>query len=207
MATLYVGSRKVLKGVEYANLTGAANAMQTTEKTNISINHSPFAEFPAYTKIFIAEQFHYLFEIDTVILLSNEIEPDLYKTTTNYSTADVPLSANIESTAVVSVVDSAGKEITEGDIYAFAYVDSTSNQPESVIIRIHGDTVGLLHTSTPITINANSWGTNCSALTELNGITLPAGESVSYTVEATNSALTVRGSDTASQISLQRKNL
>jgi len=207
MATLYTGSSKVLRGIEYSNLSGTGNAMQTTEVTKMSINRSPYAEFPAYTKIFVSETFTYQFEIDTVLIFSNEIEPDFYVTTIEYNTNDINLAANTESANIVTLTDIGNKETTKGDIAAGCYVTSSSNQDESVVIRIYGNTLGLLHTAAAIEILSNSAGTTCLTSWDIQAVPITAKEIVSFTVEGTDSDLIILGSDTPSRLAMQRKNL
>lgn len=205
-AILYTGSVKAVRGQEYANISGSGNSLIPSEDIGISINRGPLVMIKAYQPFLVSATFTYSFDRDSTFLTGNFVVPDYYVVNVAYSADDVILVADVESASIVSTFDP--KSITKGELSALAYVDSTSNQPESVIIRLYGTSAGLLHTTTPISITANSRGVNCLAHTEINDPTvLLADEVVYFTVEGSSSSLAVRASDTASQIRLTRKNL
>lgn len=205
MATLYTGSAEVDAGVEYANLTGAANAMQTTERTRISINRRPYAWFPAYVKIFVSPLYTYSFESNTVVLFSNEIEPDFYITSIAYNTNDIILANGTESAAIVTLTDKAGKEVTTGDIAAFVSLHNDANQTRDIVMRMYGNTIGLLGESSPLVMVKDTTA-NMTYGFELTK-TIPAGEVLSFTLEADGNDVTVKGTTEPSQLRLVRKNL
>lgn len=206
MATLYITSAEVKSGQEYSGLTGTANAFKLTEEVRISINRSPFALYPMDEKIFVSAQFSYSFEKDTVLLFSNEIEPDFYIRSTETNSNDIILTANTESSAVVTVTDVDGREITSGELAGLVHVENTANQDRDVTLRLYGSTLALI-TEATYEIPSNNTGTNMVIdYVVPNNAPIPAGEAVYLTCEADGGDCTILGSHSASRITLVRKN-
>lgn len=206
MAILFTNSASVKKGIDYLGVAQYGNAFQLTDETRVSINHTPFAKFPKYQSIFISPDFVYTFEEDTIVLLANEIQPDFGVITSVYSSLDVPLVADTESEAIISLTDRAGREVTKGTLAATCHVINQGNQNREITIRLYGDTVGLIGVAgvTQVLSNADR---NIAHSADLSGHNLPADEIVSFTVEATGADCTVVGSVEPSHLRLERRNL
>jgi len=204
-AIFYTGSLKVKRGIEYANLSGTGNAIIPSKAVGLSVNRGAFVETPAYQPLLVSPSATYAFEDDVSLFLGNFTVPDYNVVNIDYNTGDIGLTANTESAAICTTVDP--KEISNGDVAAFCLISSTSNQDESVVIRIYATTGGLLFTSQSINIPSNADGVNALASYIISATPLAAGDSVYFTVEGTDNNLTILGSNQPSQIRLERKNL
>jgi len=202
MATLITNCLQVRKGIEYANFTGAGNAILLTEETRISINRSPMGALPNSYHLFVTPNYTYSFESDTTVFVTNEIEPDFYVVHEEYSASDVALAKNTESAAVVSVSDP--KEITNGEISSNCYIENTGNQDSEAIITFY-NAGALIYTSPAIPVPKGTI-TQIVANFDTNGLTIAAGASVDFRVE-TDENTTIKGSQDPSHIRLTRKNL
>ncbi len=203
-AILYTGGGKVQAGVEYANLSGTGNSIVPSEAIGISINRCPFVTIPAFQAVLVASTYTYSFEKDTTLLYGNFVVPDFYITHVDYNTADIALDTNTETATICTVVDS--HEVTNGEIAALVYVSSTSNQDESLVIRIYDDGT-LIHTSQNIDVPSNVVGMNAVTSYEFSGISIAANSLITFTVEATDNDIAIIGSNTPSQLKMVRKNL
>jgi len=204
-AILYTGGAKVYKGTEYANLSGTGNSIIPSVPVGISINRSPFVRMAAHQPILVSPTYTYSFEKDTTLLFGNFVVPDYYVTNVEYSSADISLDKNVESATVVQTSDV--KEITRGEITALVYVKNSGNKDTDMTINIYGTSLGLIHSSQLINIPSHSEGMNAIANYDTSGITIPAGEVISFTATVDENDITITGSDTPSQIRLVRKNL
>ncbi len=202
MATLITGSFQARKGIEYTNFTGAGNAILLSEKTTVSINRKPFAELPDNYHMFVVPNYTYTFEDDTVLFITNEIQPDFYVVHEEWSASDVALNANTESGAVVSVSDP--KAITDGEIASNCYVENTGNQDGNAIITFYN--AGALIYTSPLIPVLKDTITQIVANFDTSGLTIAAGASVDFRVE-TDRDTTIKGSQDPSHIRLTRKNL
>jgi len=203
-AILYTGGGKVYKGIEYANLSGTGNSIIPSESVGISINRCPFVVIPAFQPLLVASTYTYSFAEDTTLLFGNFVVPDFYITTVEYSAVDVPLVKNVESVSLVSITDREGKEVTSGTVATLAYVYSDENGDKAGIIRLYGNTLGLIQTSN-VTIQGKEYSNLLSEYTISTPI--PAGEILSFTLEADSDKIDIMGTQTPSQIRLVRRNL
>lgn len=210
-AILLVGAVEVYRGVEYANISGTGNTLIPSEDIGVSINHSVMIQIPKGQPLLIAATFVYMFDKDSSLAIANFVVPDFYVTNVEYNANTIGLDADVESVSVVQVSDP--KEITKGEISCLAYIlNDNGNKTVDIIIRIYGNTLGLIHTTNPVTVLQGSLGTNVLANYEVGGTSIPAGENVYFTVEASEGdtaidKVAILGSDTPSQIRMVRKNL
>ena len=206
MATLFTRAVEVNAGQEYVNIAGEGNAISPTENIRVSINRSPFAMIPAYQKVFISSTFTYVFEKNSTLLISNEIEPDFYVTLTEYSALDVTLIKDTASADIVTLTN-GDKEVTKGELTAFVNIDNDTNKNVDVVITINGSTLGEIEISSPIEIKKHTFGVNAITTHVIEGTTIPADEVITFTVTADNDDLVIKGSDNPSILQLVRKNL
>ena len=153
----------------------------------------------------VSPTFVYVFDRDSSLAIGNFTHPEYDVVTVDYNANDIPLTANTETADIVTVSDP--REITKGEISGLVYIVSTNNKDESVILRFYGNTMGLMYETPPIHIPAESAGENALANYESTGTTIPAGEIISLRVESTDNDLAIRGTITASQLRLVRRNL
>lgn len=206
MPTLVTGAKRLKAGVEYSSVGFKGNAIIMTEDVRISVNHSPMAMFFKGETVFAPLDYVFMFEHDTVIKASQEITPDFDVITNAQSSADVALTT-LEILDIVTVSDP--KEITSGSVAALCYVQSLSNQAQTVTLRIYGSVQGLIHTSIPVTIPANSLGTNVYTHVDvITPLVLAAGEIMSFSAQGSiATGLTIIASTKPSQMELTRSNL
>ncbi len=204
MATLITNCLQVQKGTEYTNFTGQGNAILLSEDTRISINRSPFGLLKAGYHMFVHSSYTYSFEASTALFITNEIVPDFYVVNEAFNTADISLSGNTESASIVGVSDP--KAITSGELACSCVVENTTNQEQTVLLRMYATTgTTLLHTSDPFTLLKNTH-TDIVEQFIIDGVTIAAGDTVYFTLESSGNA-TVKGTIDPSHIRLTRKNL
>jgi len=202
MAELVTHGFAAKKGVEYTNFTGAGNALRFTEDTRISINRSPFGTLQKNYHLFVTPHYTYSFEKDTMLWVTNEIQPDFYVVHEEYSALDVALTTNTESAAIVTVSDS--KAITTGEIASNCFIENAGNQNGNAIITFYNAGT-LIYTSPAVPVNKDLT-TQVVASFDTSGLTIAAGAVVDFRVETTVDT-TIKGSQDPSHIRLTRKNL
>lgn len=197
MAILLVGAFEVKRGIKYDGVVPNGNAFRLTKKVRLSINKSAFVAIPVHENILTKVGYTYVFEDDSTILLLRETTGGLNTFYSNLNDADIPLTKNIEATAVELTAPEAG---TTCDVHGSISFDNTiSTQTTNVTLRLkNGSTV----ISTVILEIVKASKSNMS-ITALN-TSISLSDILTLTVEADNDS-TVRGSDTPSVIQYEIK--
>jgi len=196
---LYVGSKKLLKGVEYSGLIPLGNAFELTEDVSVSINRSPKAQFREGARIFSHSSFTYSFDADTIVLFSREAEPNLSIIWNSRCPQSLVLVQNVESGTVCSV--QALETTTDGYIEASCYVGNTKTSSADYIIKIYVNSV-LVETSAPIVVLKKS--EHNIYLKHVLATPLQINDDATFTVEVNKSNNSILGGQNASQIQITR---
>lgn len=201
--TLKTETVAVKAGIEYTGALANGNSVTTTKEVGVSINRTPFGIIPKNEKFFLVTDFTYAFDKDTTLWVSNEITPDYDVITNGTDVNDVVLVDAVESFEIATASDPVA--ITKGSVSCSCFIQSTSNQNETVIIKIETVAIGNIFTSTPITIPAKSSGTTAyGAVTIDTTPEIAADAVVGFTVTAQGTGLTIKGTIEPSRIKLTR---
>jgi len=139
MSILKVGSKKVLKGVEYTGLVPYGNAIRATEVLGLSINRTPFANTVVGEDILTLSAFTYTFEADTIIWLTRVVQDDLHIVWHNACPSTVDLVQGVESATICSVT--IAEDTAIGTVQCSANLFNDQNADENCTFKIYDDGV------------------------------------------------------------------